>query len=156
MYRARIEAAAQLWRSGKVDYILASGDNGRRDYDEPSQMTIDLVDLGVLFEAIYRDYAGFRTLDSVVRARKVFGLADGDCIIVSQPFHNERALFLADAAGLHGAIAFHAADVPFAYAVKTRVREKFARVGALADVYLLHRKPKFLGPRIEIGVTPPI
>ena len=151
MYRFRIDAAAQLWHAGKVDYILASGDNGHRGYDEPSQMTVDLVDRGVPFDAIYRDYAGFRTLDSVVRARKVFSL--DDCIIVSQPFHNERALFLAEAANLR-AVGYNASDVPFSDALKTRVREKFARLAAVLDVNVLRTRPRFLGPRIEIGAGP--
>jgi SanA protein len=150
MYRYRIQAAASLYLSGKVNYILASGDNGRRDYDEPSQMTFDLMDAGVPFEAIYRDYAGFRTLDSVVRAQKVFGLRE--FIVVSQPFHNERALYLANASGVR-AIGFNAQDVPFEYALKTRVREKFARLAAVLDVHVLHRQPKFLGDPIQIGVS---
>lgn len=148
MYRYRIQAAASLYLAGKVNYILASGDNGRRGYDEPSQMTFDLMDAGVPFEAIYRDYAGFRTLDSVVRAQKVFGLRE--FIVVSQPFHNERALFLANASGVR-AVGLNA-HVPFQYALKTRVREKFARLAAL-DVHVLHRQPKFLGDPIQIGVS---
>jgi SanA protein len=151
MYRFRIDAAARLWHAGKADYILASGDNGSRDYDEPTQMTADLVDRGVPFDAIYRDYAGFRTLDSVVRARKVFGLTD--CIVVSQPFHNDRALYLASAAGIR-AIGYDASDVPVRHALKTHVREKFARLAAVVDVHVLRRGPRFLGPTIEIGVTP--
>jgi SanA protein len=150
MYRYRIEAAARLWHAGRVDYILASGDNGRRDYDEPSAMTIDLVDAGVPFDAIYRDYAGFRTLDSVVRAKKVFGLSE--FVIVSQPFHNERALYLAHAAGIR-AVGYNARDVAYAYALKTRVREKFARLAAVLDVNLLHTKPRFLGTPVEIGAS---
>jgi SanA protein len=147
-YRNRIEAAARLWHAGRVDYILASGDNSQRGYDEPSDMTIDLVDAGVPFEAIYRDYAGFRTLDSVIRAKKVFGLAD--CVIISQAFHNERALYLAQAAGIR-AVGYNARDV---YSLATPAREKFARLAAVLDVNVLHTKPRFLGASVEIGTVP--
>lgn len=153
MYRYRIEAAAALWHASKVEFILASGDHGTADYDEPSDMTRDLVALGVPHEAIYRDYAGFRTLDSIVRAQHVFGLKQ--CTIVSQRFHNERALYLARASGLD-AIAFDAADVPFAWALKTHLREKIARVAAVVDVHVLHTKPRYYGKRIEIGREPPV
>lgn len=144
-YRNRVEAAAKLWHEGRVDYILASGDNSKPGYDEPSDMTIDLVDAGVPFDAIYRDYAGLRTLDSVVRAKKIFGLSD--CVIISQAFHNERALYLARAAGIQ-AIGYNARDV---YANDTPVREKLARLAAVMDVNILHTKPRFLGAMIEIG-----
>lgn len=150
-YRYRIDAAAKLWHEGRVDYILASGDNGHRGYDEPSDMTIDLVDAGVPFDAIYRDYAGFRTLDSVVRAKQVFGLSD--CVIISQAFHNERALYLARAAGIQ-AIGYNARDVYAAHASDTPVREKLARLAAVLDVNVLHTKPRFLGAMIEIGSVP--
>ncbi len=153
MYRYRVEAAAALWHASKVEFILASGDHGTADYDEPSDMTRDLVALGVPHEAIYRDYAGFRTLDSIVRAQHVFGLKQ--CTIVSQGFHNERALYLARASGLD-AIAFDAADVPFAWALKTHLREKIARVAAMVDVHVLHTKPRYYGKRIEIGREPPV
>ena len=147
-YRYRIEAAARLWHAGRVDYILASGDNGHRGYDEPSDMTIDLVDAGVSFDAIYRDYAGFRTLDSVIRAKKVFGFSE--FVVVSQSFHNERALYLAHAAGIE-AVGYNARDVYSVHAVETPAREKLARLAAVLDVNLLNTKPRFLGPSVKIG-----
>jgi SanA protein len=69
----RINAAAELYHSGKVDYLLLSGDNGRHSYDEPSDMKKALIKLGVPASKIYLDYAGFRTWDSMVRCKKVFG-----------------------------------------------------------------------------------
>jgi SanA protein len=146
-YTARIEAATALFKAGKVRAILASGDNGRRDYDEPSDMKEDLVAAGVPAEFITLDYAGFRTRDSVIRAKEVFGQAD--FIIVSQRFHAERALYIAQQEGIE-ASAF-IADDPASRAsnARVRVRELFARTLAVADS-LVDRQPKFLGPRESV------
>lgn len=72
-YQNRIEATLQLFRAHKIDYIIVSGDNSRAEYDEPTDMKNDLVASGVPEERIFLDYAGFRTLDSVVRCRDIFG-----------------------------------------------------------------------------------
>lgn len=146
-YRYRIKAAEQLYRAGKIEYILVSGDNGRTDYDEPSLMKEDLVDLGIPAERIFLDYAGFRTLDSVVRAKKVFGLQG--FTLISQAFHNERALFLAQRQGLD-CIAFNAKDVSARYGYRVVLREKLARIKMLLDL-VVGKKPKFLGPQVVIG-----
>jgi len=141
-YQNRIRAAADLYARGKVRAIVVSGDNHVKGYDEPTDMKEDLVARGVPADRIVCDYAGFRTLDSVVRARKVFGL--GNFLIVSQPFHVRRALFLARGFGCD-AYGYAAADVSGRASLKTRVREQFAKVAALVDV-VLRRRPKFLGP----------
>ena len=143
-YTARIEAAAALFHEGKVRGILASGDNGRRDYDEPSDMKMDLIAAGVPAEFITLDYAGFRTRDSVIRAKEVFG--QDDLIIVTQRFHAERALFIAREMGID-ASAFIAADPTSRVSNrKARAREVLARTLAAADS-LINRQPKFLGDR---------
>ncbi len=142
-YGPRIEAAAELFKAGKVRGILVSGDNGRVGYSEPEDMRDDLVAAGVPARFITLDFAGFRTLDSVVRAKEVFGQAN--VIVVSQRFHVERALFLA---GHHGIEASgYAATDPTSrrHFVKTRVREILARAAAVLDV-LIGRDPKFGGP----------
>jgi SanA protein len=144
----RIEAAAELYRAGKVDYLLVSGDNHVRSYDEAKDMKASLMEAGVPSEKIYCDYAGFRTLDSVVRAREVFGQAE--ITIVSQEFHNRRAIFIAHHRGLD-AIGFNAADVDAYDSFKTRCREQLARVNTLLDVFLFRRQPKFLGPKVTLG-----
>ena len=92
-YGYRIRAAAELYKAGKVKAIIVSGDNHVKGYDEPSDMKEDLVAAGIPAEKVVCDYAGFRTLDSVVRAKEVFGAER--FIVVSQPFHVRRALFLA-------------------------------------------------------------
>ena len=97
-FRYRIEAAAALYHAGRTDYLIVSGDNRRADYDEPTDMREAFIAAGVPGDRIYRDYAGFRTLDSVVRAREIFG--QREFIIVSQPFHTKRALYIARAHGV--------------------------------------------------------
>ncbi len=145
-YKYRLEAAVLLFNSGKINFILVSGDNGRKDYDEPSDFKNDLIKHGIPADKIYLDYAGFRTLDSVVRAKKVFGLTE--FTIISQKFHNERALFLAKQHDIN-AVAFNARDMKGKYGLKTKLREYLARTKAAWDI-LFHVKPKYLGKKIEI------
>ncbi len=131
-YRARIDAAAALYRSGKAQYFIVSGDNRSLSYNEPAQMRADLVAAGIPAARIQPDYAGLRTLDSVLRADRVFG--NRDYIIVSQPFHNARAVFLARHHG-QAVIAFNAANpMSFKYRLKTQVREIGARLRAVWDL----------------------
>jgi SanA protein len=110
-----------------------------------------LLDKGVPADRIYLDYAGLRTLDSVVRVKEIFG--QDSVTIISQKFHIQRAIFLADHHGID-AIGFAAPVVAPRYAVKTLWREQFAKVKAVLDVYLLHKQPHFLGQKIVIGNPP--
>ena len=144
----RIQAAYQLFKANKVQYLLLSGDNHIKGYDEPSDMREALIALGVPDSCIVLDYAGFRTLDSVERCNEVF---DEDSItIISQEFHNQRALFIADKNKIN-AIGFNAKEVNKNYSFKTRIREYFARVKCVLDLYVLNTLPKFLGDKIKIG-----
>ncbi|HXC03665.1 MAG TPA: ElyC/SanA/YdcF family protein [Bacteroidia bacterium] len=147
-FKYRIQAAAALYKAGKIHAIIVSGDNHMEGYDEATDMRDALMALGVPEKAITLDYAGFRTLDSVVRCKKVFG-AD-KITIISQKFHNQRALFIASSYGMD-AVAFNAQDVPAQYALKTSVREYFARFKAVLDLYVLHTAPKFLGEHEHIN-----
>lgn len=144
----RIAAAVTLFESEKVDFLLVSGDNSTRYYNEPSQMRTALIEAGVPAERIVLDYAGFRTLDSMVRASKVFGL--DQFTIISQRFHNERAIYIARHLGSQP-VAFNAHDVPGPAGTKTQLREVFARLKTLLDVHLFDTPPRYLGERIEIG-----
>ena len=145
-YQYRIDAAVALYQTGKISYIVVSGDNSRKTYDEPTQMKADLVFNGVPEEVIFLDYAGFRTWDSVIRIKEIF--SQDDFTIISQRFHNERAVYLAKKYGLN-AVAFNAKDVSKYYGFKTNIREKLARVKVFVDL-LINKKPRFLGEKIEI------
>lgn len=128
----RIGAAAKLYRQGKVRYIIVSGDNSSKDYNEPDAMVTALVDQGVPANKIIADYAGLRTLDSVLRARDIFG--QESYIVVSQAFHNERAVYLARVHGIQ-AFGYNAPDVHRYAGLKTKIREYFARVKMFWDVW---------------------
>ncbi len=145
-YKYRIEAAVKLYHSGKADFILVSGDNSTKDYDEPSTIKYDLISKGVPADKIFLDYAGFRTLDSVVRSKEIFG--QKSITVISQQFHNERAIYIAKHKGIT-AIGFNAKDVNVHYGLKTRLRERLARVKMLLDL-TFSKKPKFLGEKIEV------
>jgi SanA protein len=132
-FRTRIEAAKELYERGKIRRILVSGDNSTREYNEPELMRLALVKAGVAEKDITLDYAGFRTLDSVLRAKEVFSLTGGFTII-SQPFHVERALFLADANDIP-AIGYGAKDVSPKYGLFAYIREIGARWLALYDAW---------------------
>jgi SanA protein len=108
-----------------------------------------LVARGVPAKLITQDHAGFRTLDSLVRAREVFGIEE--LVVVTDDWHLPRALFLARSAGVD-AIGAAFEDVPWKQSAKTRVREWFSRVKAVADVYVLRTKPKFLEERVNLKV----
>jgi SanA protein len=149
-FENRMDAAAALFRAGKVRHLLISGDNGRREYDEPTAMRNALIARGIPERAITLDYAGFRTLDSVVRARAVFGQTK--LTIVTDDFHLPRALFLARAAGVD-AVGVVSPRVPNQWSRKTRAREIAARIAAWLDVSVLHTKPKFFGPKVPIEIA---
>ncbi|WP_049838830.1 SanA/YdcF family protein [Klebsiella sp. RIT-PI-d] len=146
-FNRRIDAAAELYQAGKVTWLLVSGDNGNAHYDEPSAMRKALIARGVPSDAIYCDYAGFSTLDSVVRTQKVFG--ENRFTIVSQAFHNQRAIWLAQQYGID-AIGFNAEDLSGKHGRYTQIREKLARVSAVLDARILHRQPKYLGPLVTL------
>lgn len=143
----RIAATKRLFDSGKIERIIVSGDNRTHNYNEPQAMKNALVRLGVPAEKIYCDYAGLRTLDSVIRAREIFG--QEKFVVVSQAFHCERAVFLARSRGIE-AVGFVAVDnPPLRYKIKLWLRERLARVAAVADI-LFMRSPKHLGEPVMI------
>jgi SanA protein len=141
-----MNAAARVYRAGKVRHLLLSGDNGHQGYDEPTAMKAALVKRGVPEAALHLDYAGFRTLDSMARAHAVFDLRD--VTIITDDFHLPRSLFLGDAFGLKA--SGYGSHVPVWRAKKTLVRELGSRVAAVLDVYVLNRKPRFYGPKINL------
>ena len=146
-FRYRIDAAEKLWKAGKVDTIIVSGDNRTRYYNEPLMMRQALIERGIPDERIVSDYAGLRTLDSVVRAKKIFGT--DKVLFVSQRFHIRRAIYLAKANGIE-AHGFAARDVKSAAGFKTRLREVGARVKMWLDVNFLDTQPRHLGDKEEM------
>lgn len=145
-FKYRIEATVELYNKGKIDFILISGDNGNKSYDEPTDFKNELIKRGIPGNKIFLDYAGFRTLDSVVRCKEIFG--QDKITIISQKFHNERAIYLAHNNKID-AIGFNAKDVSGRYGLKVKLREYLARTKVFIDI-LLGVKPKFLGNKIEI------
>jgi SanA protein len=150
-FSSRIKAAAELFKAGKIKHIIVSGDNHTLTYDEPSDMKDALIAEGVPADKITLDYAGFRTFDSVVRCKKVFGISK--FTIISQEFHNERALFIANNTEGIEAVAFNAGNVPFRFHPVTFIREFAARVKCILDIYILHTEPKFLGKPEHVPVS---
>ena len=142
----RIDAAAELYKSGKVTHFILSGDHGRKNYNEPEMMKLALIEKGVPANVIYLDYAGFRTLDSMIRAKEIFG--QNEFIVVSQEFHNQRAVYIARQNGIN-AYGYNAKDVNKQAGLKTNIREYFARAKVFIDDWF-GVNPKFLGEKIEI------
>lgn len=147
----RIKTAAELYDAGKIDFIIASGDNHIKEYDEPTAMRDSLMAHGVPEDRIILDFAGFRTLDSVVRAKEVFGC--DSLTIISQGDHNARALYLAEANGIN-AVAI-SAPLRAGRWVRTRLalREWLARDKMMLDIWF-GKQPHFLGDKIRIPEVP--
>lgn len=143
-FQYRINAATELFEQGKIKFILVSGDNRHESYNEPRDFKKALIEKGIPEDKIFLDYAGFRTYDSVIRAQKVFG--QDSLIIISQKFHNQRAIYIARKNGIY-AIGYNASD-PKGKA-KVYGREYLAKTKAYFDV-LLDVQPKFLGEPIDI------
>jgi len=146
-FKYRIDAAVALYKAGKIEYILVSGDNGHKSYNEPRNMRNALIKKGVPPEKIYSDYAGFRTLDTVVRSYKVFG--QQKFTFISQDFQNRRAIYIGLFRGIN-AVGYNARDVSLRYDLKTKVREMLARVKMMLDIHVINKQPKFLGDPVEI------
>ena len=146
-YKNRINAAVELYSAHKISYFLISGDNHRHNYNEPEEMRQSLIEYGVPDSVIFLDYAGFRTYDSMIRAKKVFG--QDSITIISQPWHNERAVYIASHIDLD-AIAFNASDVRVRKAyIKNHLREYIAKVRAIFDV-IFGTDPRYLGEPVSI------
>lgn len=145
-YEYRIRATLELFKAQKIDFVLVSGDNGSVYYNEPETFKKDLVAGGIPESKIFLDYAGFRTLDSMVRAKTIFGL--DSVTVISQKFHTERAIYIAQKKGLN-AIGYNAKAISGTPGFKVQFREYFARVKVFIDL-LTNKKPKFYGTAIEI------
>jgi SanA protein len=148
MLRDRVDAAAELYRAGRVDMLLLSGDHSRVDYDEVGTMRGLLLAQGIPARDIFTDHAGFDTWDSAQRAKRVFDVSTA--VVVTQRFHMARALYDARRAGLK--VTGYAADRRDYGSImgKLRLREAAARVKTLGDV-VTGADPHFLGAEIPIS-----
>lgn len=142
LFDARVQAGALLYQAGKIQHLLLSGANPGKSYNEPKRMLEALLKYDIPRSAMTLDYAGVRTLDSVVRAREIFGLSR--YTIISQRFHDYRAVYLARARGIE-AVAFAAPENDRSLPFRTNAREFFARIMALVDVHVLQTRPRYLG-----------
>ncbi len=145
-YKYRLNAAIELFKSNKINFIVISGDNSSKSYDEPTDFKNDLIKAGISENKIFLDYAGFRTLDSVVRIKEIFD--QNSVTIISQQFHNERAIYLAEHFKIK-AIGFNAKGISGKYGLRVRLREYLARVKVFVDI-AFNVEPKFLGKKIEV------
>lgn len=145
----RIATAANLYKNGKAVHFILSGDNRTRYYNEPMEMKKALMKLGVPASAITLDNAGLRTLDSIVRCKEIFG--QSNIIIITQPFHSYRALFISNYYHMD-AVALVAQEPTQEIAVQVYVREYFARTKAILDLYVLGTGPRHLGEKEPLSI----
>jgi SanA protein len=141
-FETRIKTAAGLYHAGKVKYFIVSGDNRTKYYNEPEEMKKALVKSGVPDSVITLDYAGLRTLDTIVRCKEIFG--QDTVTIITQPFHCYRALFISKYYDMN-AVAVMTDDVKFSSRIY--VREYFARARAVLDLYVFKTSPRHLGEK---------
>ncbi len=146
-YTQRLRAAEELYKAGKIRYVLISGDNSSRYYNEPATMKRDLIKRGIPAGRIFLDYAGFRTYDSMYRARDIFGL--DSLTVISQDFHLRRAIYIGKKIGMHP-VGYVAKMPRVPSAMRMYLREVLARLKATYDIWI-NKKPKFLGEKITIA-----
>ena len=150
-FEKRMDTAAELYKIGKIDHFILSGDNRSKFYNEPVAMRKALMSRGIPAAAITLDFAGLRTLDSIVRSKEIFG--QDKIIIITQPFHSYRALFISRYYKIE-AVAVVASEPELEISFKVKIREYFARTKAVLDLYILKTNPRFLGKKEDIIINP--
>lgn len=148
-FENRISTAAELYRSGKIVHFILSGDNRSVYYNEPMEMKKALMKQGVPDSTITLDYAGLRTLDSIVRCKEIFG--QSNIIIITQPFHSYRALFISNYYHID-AVALVAKEPSQEIAAQVYFREYLARTKAVLDLYILGTEPRHLGEKEPLSL----
>lgn len=148
-FHNRMATAAELYKQGKIIHVIVSGDNRTKYYNEPVEMQKALIKLGVPSEVITLDYAGLRTLDSIVRCKEIFG--QSKIIIITQPFHSYRALFISNYYEVN-AVALVADEPAQETAHRVYLREYLARTKAVLDLYVLGTAPRHLGEKEPLGI----
>jgi len=145
----RLGAAEELWKAGKVKYLIVSGNREADRYDEPTIMRDALVARGVPANVIYRDFGGIRTVMSIARARDIY--RQKRLIIVSQRDHLDRAIFLARHMGVEAWGYDAQGTMPF-----TILRHRDSKLGMILAFWDIVIGPRPAdGPRVAIGVDPP-
>ena len=152
-FYGRIEAAVQLYQLGKIKKIIVSGANPDSTYNEPRQMWRELTKAGIPSQAITMDFAGVRTFDSISRAKAVFNLEQ--MTVITQEYHAYRAVFIAKKLNIRVA-GYAATSDSIGVFSRTYLREVFARVKAVLDIYVLSTEPKFLGGPEAVNAAPEI
>jgi SanA protein len=148
-FENRINAAARLYKEGKIKHLILSGDNRTKYYNEPRDMKNALLQRGIPEEAITLDYAGLRTLDSMARSKLIFD--QDELIVVTQKFHSYRAVFIGEYYDIK-TLAYAADDLPLRESMNILFREFLARPMAVLDLYVLRKAPRHLGQREPIGI----
>lgn len=150
-FENRIKTAVDLYKDGKIEHIIVSGDNRSKYYNEPALMQKALMNAGVPSDVITLDYAGLRTLDSIVRGKEIFG--QNKMTIITQRFHGYRALFIGQYYGVE-AMVIAAPDPDDRLFLTVKLREYFARTKAWLDLYILKTSPQHLGEKEQLNNTP--
>ncbi len=143
-FEHRIKTAVGLYRAGKARHFILSGDNRTRYYNEPVEMKKAMVKAGVPDSVITLDYAGLRTLDTIVRCKEIFG--QDQVTIITQPFHCYRALFISNYYEMN-AVAVKTEDPNPEPGSRVYVREYFARAMAVLDLYVFKTSPRHMGEK---------
>lgn len=149
-FQGRVLAAIELYKNGKIKHIIVSGANPDSTYNEPRRMWQELTKAGIPAKDITMDFAGLRTLDSMARAQRVFGLQR--VTVITQRYHAYRAVFLGKKFGIRVAAYVAPFGAGRDYGRRNPVREIFARAWAVLDVVVLRTQPKFLGQREPIDL----
>jgi len=146
-FEDRIREAAKLYRLGKAKHFVLSGDNRTKYYNEPQEMRKALMKAGVPANCITLDYAGLRTLDSIVRCKEIFG--QSKIVIVTQPFHCYRAIFISRYYGIDAVALETHTEIPKS---SVYMREYFARAKAVLDLYVFKTEPRHLGNKEPLTI----
>jgi SanA protein len=149
-FAGRIKAAVELYQIGKVKKLIVSGANPDSTYNEPRKMWQELTRQGVPAADITMDFAGFRTLDTVVRAQQVFGLSRA--ILITQRYHAYRCVFIGKKLGMD-VVAYAAPGEEPGFDLRLTIREWLARFRVVLDIFLLQTQPKFLGEPVNVETT---
>jgi SanA protein len=147
----RLRCAAALFKIGKVDWIIVSGDHKAATYDEPGAMRRYLIRRGVPSSRIYMDHAGLRTFDTMARAARVFKVENA--VVCTQEFHLGRSVYLARHHGID-AVGLVADRRRYSSHRSNLAREFAARVVSLLDAHILHTEPRHTGPTIPLRADP--